>query len=145
MQAQLGHRSERSTHTHAHLGSGAQLRLLESLTPSAQPYDALWAPSKKKGASCLTNLDWTPLTELARKAIQTTYRSRSPFAVAQPRSSAESGAHVAQGREVCTPQDTEYEPLGHRGDPHGPGTTRSRRRRTRRVRWAGRVRQVVAA
>jgi site-specific recombinase XerD len=49
VQAQLGHRSEQSTHMYAHLGSRAQLRLVESLRPSAPPHGTLTAPSKKKG------------------------------------------------------------------------------------------------
>jgi integrase len=49
VQAQLGHRSEQSTHMYAHLGSQAQLRLVESLRPSAPPHGTLTAPSKKKG------------------------------------------------------------------------------------------------
>jgi integrase len=38
VQAQLGHRSEQSTHVYAHLASHAQLRLVESLTPSTPPH-----------------------------------------------------------------------------------------------------------
>jgi len=38
IQAQLGHRSEQSTHRYAHLGNTAQLRLVESLEPSAPPH-----------------------------------------------------------------------------------------------------------
>jgi hypothetical protein len=34
VQAQLGHRSEQSTHQYAHLGSGAQRRLIEALMPA---------------------------------------------------------------------------------------------------------------
>jgi integrase len=49
VQAQLGHRSEQSTHVYAHLGSGAQLRLVESLQPAVAPHGTLRAPSKKKG------------------------------------------------------------------------------------------------
>lgn len=49
VQAQLGHRSEQSTHTYAHLGSGAQRRLVESLRPVAPPHGTHRAPSKKKG------------------------------------------------------------------------------------------------
>ena len=49
VQAQLGHRSEQSTHTCAHLGAGAQLRLVEGLQPAAAPHGTLRAPSKKKG------------------------------------------------------------------------------------------------
>jgi integrase len=49
VQAQLGHRSEQSTHMYAHLGSGAQLRLVEALQPAAAPHGTLRAPSKKKG------------------------------------------------------------------------------------------------
>jgi len=36
-QAQLGHRSEQSTHVYAHLGSGAQRRLVEALAPLVPP------------------------------------------------------------------------------------------------------------
>ena len=39
IQAQLGHRSEQSTHKYAHLGSGAQLRVVESLTPTTPPHN----------------------------------------------------------------------------------------------------------
>ena len=38
IQAQLGHRSEQSTHRYAHLGSRAQLHVMESLTPTAPPH-----------------------------------------------------------------------------------------------------------
>ncbi len=38
IQAQLGHRSEQSTHRYAHLGSKAQLRLVEGLMPTAPPH-----------------------------------------------------------------------------------------------------------
>jgi integrase len=38
VQAQLGHRSEQSTHKYAHLGSQAQLHVMESLTPTAPPH-----------------------------------------------------------------------------------------------------------
>ena len=38
IQAQLGHRSEQSTHKYAHLGSRAQLHVMESLTPTAPPH-----------------------------------------------------------------------------------------------------------
>ncbi len=38
IQAQLGHRSEQSTHKYAHLGSRAQLRVVESLTPASPPH-----------------------------------------------------------------------------------------------------------
>ncbi|MBW2233517.1 MAG: tyrosine-type recombinase/integrase, partial [Deltaproteobacteria bacterium] len=48
VQAQLGHRSEQSTHVYAHLGSRAQLRLVEGLQPAAAPHGTLRAPSKKK-------------------------------------------------------------------------------------------------
>ena len=40
MQAQLGHRSEQSTHKYAHLGSGAQKRLIETLKPKSAPHEA---------------------------------------------------------------------------------------------------------
>jgi len=38
IQAQLGHRSEQSTHRYAHLGSKAQLRLIEGLKPQSPPH-----------------------------------------------------------------------------------------------------------
>jgi integrase len=38
IQAQLGHRSEQSTHRYAHLASRAQLRVVESLAPIAPPH-----------------------------------------------------------------------------------------------------------
>jgi len=38
VQAQLGHRSEQSTHQYAHLGSGAQRRLVEALQPANAPH-----------------------------------------------------------------------------------------------------------
>jgi integrase len=43
VQAQLGHRSEQSTHQYAHLGSGAQRRLVEALKPERAPHEALLA------------------------------------------------------------------------------------------------------
>ena len=38
IQAQLGHRSEQSTHKYTHLGSKAQLKLVETLAPKAPPH-----------------------------------------------------------------------------------------------------------
>lgn len=38
IQAQLGHRSEQSTHRYAHLGSRAQLHVVEALTPASPPH-----------------------------------------------------------------------------------------------------------
>ncbi len=38
VQAQLGHRSEQSTHKYAHLGSGAQRRLVAALAPTRAPH-----------------------------------------------------------------------------------------------------------
>jgi integrase len=38
IQAQLGHRSQASTHRYAHLGDGACLRLVESLQPTSPPH-----------------------------------------------------------------------------------------------------------
>ena len=38
IQAQLGHRSEQSTHQYAHLGSKAQLRIVEVLKPALPPH-----------------------------------------------------------------------------------------------------------
>lgn len=49
VQAQLGHRSEQSTHRYAHLGSKAQLRLVQSLAPSAPPHGNLVATTKEMG------------------------------------------------------------------------------------------------
>jgi len=40
VQAQLGHRSEQSTHQYAHLGSSAQRRLVEALKPERAPHEA---------------------------------------------------------------------------------------------------------
>ena len=40
IQAQLGHRSEASTHKYAHTGSEAQLRLVETLRPASPPHAA---------------------------------------------------------------------------------------------------------
>ena len=40
VQAQLGHRSEQSTHQYGHLGSGAQRRLVEALKPERAPREA---------------------------------------------------------------------------------------------------------
>jgi integrase len=39
VQAQLGHRSEQSTHKYAHLGAGAQRRLVEVLQPQKAPHE----------------------------------------------------------------------------------------------------------
>jgi integrase len=41
IQAQLGHRSEQSTHRYAHLGNGAQLRLVKALAPAAPPHGSV--------------------------------------------------------------------------------------------------------
>jgi integrase len=38
IQAQLGHSSEQSTHKYAHLGSGAQVKIVEDLAPQAPPH-----------------------------------------------------------------------------------------------------------
>jgi hypothetical protein len=40
VQAQLGHRSEQSTHQYAHLGSETQRRLVEALKPARAPHEA---------------------------------------------------------------------------------------------------------
>ena len=48
VQAQLGHRSEQSTHRYAHLGSKAQRRLVERLAPLAPPHVNLVSTDKKK-------------------------------------------------------------------------------------------------
>jgi integrase len=39
VQAQLGHRSEQTAHQYAHLGSGAQRRLVEALAPALPPHE----------------------------------------------------------------------------------------------------------
>jgi len=39
VQAQLGHRSEQSTHKYSHLGSGAQRRIVEALKPATGPHE----------------------------------------------------------------------------------------------------------
>ncbi|MCK9463248.1 MAG: tyrosine-type recombinase/integrase [Proteobacteria bacterium] len=39
IQAQLGHRCESSTHRYTHLGSRAQLHVVESLTPAVRPHE----------------------------------------------------------------------------------------------------------
>ena len=44
IQAQLGHRSSRSTDRYAHLSNGAQLRLVESLKPEAPPHQHRHVP-----------------------------------------------------------------------------------------------------
>ena len=46
VQAPFGHRSEQSTHTHAHLGSRAQLRWAEALQPAA---GTAWHPQGTEG------------------------------------------------------------------------------------------------
>ncbi|HMI83279.1 MAG TPA: hypothetical protein VK550_04245 [Polyangiaceae bacterium] len=43
VQAQLGHRSEQSTHKYSHLGSGAQRRLIEALKPVVAPHELIGA------------------------------------------------------------------------------------------------------
>jgi site-specific recombinase XerD len=48
VQAQLGHRSEQSTHRYSHLGSRAQLRLVERLKPVAPPHVNVASTDKKK-------------------------------------------------------------------------------------------------
>jgi hypothetical protein len=40
VQAQLGHRSEQSTHQYAHLGAGAQRQLIEALKPVRAPHES---------------------------------------------------------------------------------------------------------
>ena len=49
VQAQLGHRSEQSTHMCAHLGSHAQQRLVESLQPVSPSHVNVRSTGKKKG------------------------------------------------------------------------------------------------
>jgi integrase len=49
VQAQLGDQSEQSTHMYAHLGSGAQRRLVEARAPLAPPHVNHASTSKKKG------------------------------------------------------------------------------------------------
>jgi len=51
VQAQLGHRSEQSTHKYAHLGSGAQKRLIETLKPKAAPHEAARRPQVNVGST----------------------------------------------------------------------------------------------
>ncbi len=48
VQATLGHRSEQSTHRYAHLGSRAQLRLVEGLRPAAPPHVNVVSTEKQK-------------------------------------------------------------------------------------------------
>jgi integrase len=48
VQAQLGHRSEQSTHKYAHLGSKAQRALLDHLAPLAPPHVNLVSTDMKK-------------------------------------------------------------------------------------------------
>jgi site-specific recombinase XerD len=45
VQAQLGHRSEQSTHKYAHLGSDAQRRLVEALRPRRAPHEGATPPA----------------------------------------------------------------------------------------------------
>jgi hypothetical protein len=49
IQAQLGDRSEQSTHVYAHIGAGAQLRLVEALEPVSPPHVNVRSTGKKKG------------------------------------------------------------------------------------------------
>jgi len=50
IQAQLGHKSEQSTHRYAHLGSRAQLQLVESLTPISPSHVNLVSTGKTEGS-----------------------------------------------------------------------------------------------
>jgi integrase len=50
IQAQLGHRSSRSTDRYAHLSNGAQLRLVESLEPHAPPHSDRHVPLTSPGS-----------------------------------------------------------------------------------------------
>jgi integrase len=50
VQAMLGHLSEQSTHRYAHLGSRAQLRLVESLRPIAPPHVNVVSTHKETAA-----------------------------------------------------------------------------------------------
>ncbi|MBW1756907.1 MAG: tyrosine-type recombinase/integrase [Deltaproteobacteria bacterium] len=50
IQAQLGHRSSRSTDRYAHLSSGAQLRLVQSLEPQAPPHQDRHVPLTSPGS-----------------------------------------------------------------------------------------------
>jgi integrase len=55
VQAQLGHRSEQSTHKYAHLGSEAQRRLVEALKPALAPHEA--AATQGHGTLASPSLD----------------------------------------------------------------------------------------
>jgi integrase len=55
VQAQLGHRSEQSTHQYAHLGSGAQRQLMQALKPARAPHEA--GRSSDKGTSTDDSVD----------------------------------------------------------------------------------------
>jgi hypothetical protein len=62
VQAQLGHRSEQSTHQYAHLGSGAQRRLVEALKPARAPHEParhvnLASTETKRGARRETHVN----------------------------------------------------------------------------------------
>jgi len=51
IQAQLGHRSEQSTHKYTHLGSRAQLRVVEALAPASPPHVNLVSTGSPRGGS----------------------------------------------------------------------------------------------
>jgi hypothetical protein len=55
VQAQLGHRSEQSTHKYAHLGQGAQLRFVESLKPPRAPHETPSSEAHGNAASTDTS------------------------------------------------------------------------------------------
>jgi hypothetical protein len=70
VQAQLGHRSEQSTHKYAHLGSGAQRRLVAALQPPRAPHES---PNHVNVASTDTVID--PLREAHVNVASTRVRS----------------------------------------------------------------------
>ena len=62
VQAQLGHRSEQSTHKYAHLGSGAQRRLVEALKPTRAPHEPI-------ACEAHVNLPSTEMREQSREEV----------------------------------------------------------------------------
>ena len=67
VQAQLRHQSEQSTHRCAHLGSGAQRRLVEALRPALAPHEA--APHETASLNGHGNVAATAASSASEAAV----------------------------------------------------------------------------
>jgi hypothetical protein len=81
VQAQLGHRSEQSTHKYSHLGAGAQKRLVEVLKPAAAPHE-IARDAHVNGAS--TNGEGSQLADALGNVASTASPASVPLAAPEP-------------------------------------------------------------